>query len=203
MSQERGGERGEGRGHMDAYGWFMLVYDRNHHNIIIILQLKKRSLSPTKKMQWCKTELDPNSNKPIVNERHVGQLQPVVTILQDASLPLKNSWPGIHTLYTLKQAGTDGGRNTTEVCAIYDLVMKGIAASSLAPWFTSSERNRAQVLRLKLPCDEPSQERTWVSSQQPALTCEPVWRATYKADPAGPVNLSSDSNFRRHIPRTS
>ena len=90
----------------------------------------------------------------------MGQLQPVVTILQDASLPLKNSWPGIHTLYTLKQAGTDGGRNTTEVCAIYDLVMKGIAASSSAPWFTSSERNQAQVLRLKLPGDEPSQERT-------------------------------------------
>jgi len=29
-----------GRGHMYAYGRFMLLYGKNHHNIIIILQLK-------------------------------------------------------------------------------------------------------------------------------------------------------------------
>ena len=56
MSQGWGG----GRGHMYAYGWFTLMYDKNHHNVIIILQLK--SLSRIKKMQWCKTELDPACN---------------------------------------------------------------------------------------------------------------------------------------------
>ena len=62
------------------------------------------------------------------------------------------------------------------VCDLWSLVMKGIVASSLAPWFTSSEGSQAQVLRrFKLPGGEPSQERTWVSSQQPALTCQPVW----------------------------
>ena len=30
---------GGGRGHMYTYDWFMLMYGRNHHNIVIILQL--------------------------------------------------------------------------------------------------------------------------------------------------------------------
>ena len=29
-----------GNGHMYAYGWFILMYGKNHHNIVIILQLK-------------------------------------------------------------------------------------------------------------------------------------------------------------------
>ena len=38
-----GGAGGEsrGRGHMYAYGQFMLLYGRGHHNIAIILQLNK------------------------------------------------------------------------------------------------------------------------------------------------------------------
>ena len=31
---------GWGGGHMYTYGWFMLMYGKNHHNIVIILQLK-------------------------------------------------------------------------------------------------------------------------------------------------------------------
>ena len=29
-----------GRGHIYTYGWFMLMYGRNQHNIVIILLLK-------------------------------------------------------------------------------------------------------------------------------------------------------------------
>ena len=47
--QQPGGRGGVGRevegglgvrGHMFAYGWFMVMYDKNHHIIINILQLK-------------------------------------------------------------------------------------------------------------------------------------------------------------------
>ena len=31
---------GRWKGHMYNYGWFILMYDKNHHNILIILQLK-------------------------------------------------------------------------------------------------------------------------------------------------------------------
>ena len=34
----------KGRGHMYTYGWFMLMYGRNHHNIVIILQLKIKKI---------------------------------------------------------------------------------------------------------------------------------------------------------------
>ena len=141
----------------------------------------------------------------IVNERRMGQLQPVVTVFQDACLPLKNSWPGVHTLYTLKQAGTDGGRNTTEVCAIYEAW--SWKALQRPPWLPGSLALRearhgfwggssCQVAsRLRRGPESPVNSQLWLASQ-----CE--W-ATWKADPAGPVKLSSDRNFRRHRPRTS
>ena len=37
---EGGGRGVQDRGHMYTYGPFMLMYGRNHHNIVIILQLK-------------------------------------------------------------------------------------------------------------------------------------------------------------------
>ena len=42
-----------GRGHMDTYGWSMLMYGRNQHNIVIILQLKKKKKSrPGPAAKW-------------------------------------------------------------------------------------------------------------------------------------------------------
>ena len=35
------GEGTRGRGHMHTYGQLMLLYGKNHHNIVITLQLKK------------------------------------------------------------------------------------------------------------------------------------------------------------------
>ena len=44
----QGGETGSGgRGHMYANGQFMLVYGKNHHNFVIILQLKLKSGAQT------------------------------------------------------------------------------------------------------------------------------------------------------------
>ena len=38
---EGGGREGQDREHMYTHGWFMWMYGKKHHNIVISLQLKK------------------------------------------------------------------------------------------------------------------------------------------------------------------
>ena len=48
-------EAGSGRGgHVYTYGWFMLMYSRKHHNIVIILQLKIKQKENTWKPGFIK-----------------------------------------------------------------------------------------------------------------------------------------------------
>ena len=51
-----GGSRG--RGHMYTYGWFILMYGRNQHNSVIILQLKINEF--LKKIYFENNFLNPN-----------------------------------------------------------------------------------------------------------------------------------------------
>ena len=41
---EGGGRRVQDGGHMYTRGWFMLMYGKNHYNIVISLKKKKKSL---------------------------------------------------------------------------------------------------------------------------------------------------------------
>jgi len=41
MGWEGGGRGAQDGGHMYTHGWFMSVYGKNHHNIVISLQLKQ------------------------------------------------------------------------------------------------------------------------------------------------------------------
>ena len=40
--EEGGGREGQDGEHMYTHGWFMSMYGKNHHNIVISLQLKKK-----------------------------------------------------------------------------------------------------------------------------------------------------------------
>ena len=53
-----------GRGHMHAHGWFMLMYGENHHNTVIILQLKKKTKQKSccyPQLQFIPTQFDSQS----------------------------------------------------------------------------------------------------------------------------------------------
>ena len=44
---ERGGREVQNGEHMYTHGWFLWMYDKNHHNIVISLQLKLKKKKRT------------------------------------------------------------------------------------------------------------------------------------------------------------